>query len=120
MKTNKRLFCELVASELYSSVTAVEVVWSDDDRVDAKVKAKDLMKDKKILKLIERLKGDIKLLGSPTKTWVKYKLMTMVVDASALNDATTARYCLDQINKIDGNYDLTNVGVDGVNLTMEY
>jgi len=120
VKTNKREFCQLVATGLYSSVTAVELVWRDDDKVDAEVKAKDLMKDKKILKLIERLRGDITLLASPTKEWVRYKLMSVIDDATRLNDFASIRYCLDQINKIDGNYDLSASGVDGVNLKMEF
>ncbi len=120
MKTNKREFAEIMATGLYSSVTAVELVWTGDDKVDAEAKAKDLMKDKKVIKLIERLKGDIKMLASPTKEWIKFKLMQTIADATSLNDFSTIRYCLDQLNKIDGNYDLTNIGVDGVNLKMVF
>ncbi len=120
MKNNKRLFSELVATGLYSSVSAVELVWVGDEKVDAKAKAQDLMEDKRVIKLIARIKEDIKLLASPTKEWVKFKLMRTIEDASKLNDFSTIRYCLDQLNKIDGNYDLTNVGIDGVNLNMSF
>jgi len=120
MKKNKREFCELVASNLFAPTRAVEIIWPQDDLLDAQAKGMELMEDKKISKMIGRMRLDRKLMASPSKDWIKYKLMVIIEDAEKLSDFSSMRYCLDQLNKIDGNYDLSHAGVDGVNLTMQF
>lgn len=124
MKKNKRLFCDLMATEMYEDYHAVETVWGDK-YVDSQEKADALMADDKVIAMIAKVKKAHSTRGTISKTWIKNTLVGLVdiaqsIGASEFYDPNTIRYALDMLNKMEGNYEKDNQQRADVSLTMQF